>query len=133
MTSVFEDAARARASEANYLAGGGYLCGAVYLAGYVVECKLKILLSKLGKPFPTSGARGHDLRGLWDTAGLRHEDMKGFRRAFLDHWSTNMRYTSIIESEHSPHDLLRGAQELAGYVSMRIIYAQNRRDGRKRS
>src|SRR5262249_15474272 len=34
---VLEDAARARAMEANCLASHGYLCGAIYLAGYVVE------------------------------------------------------------------------------------------------
>jgi hypothetical protein len=55
---VLEDAARARSQEANCLAKEGYPCGALYLAGYVVECRLKELLNKMGKPFPKSGPLG---------------------------------------------------------------------------
>lgn len=117
---MLEDAARARAAEANVLANSGHLCGAVYLAGYVVECKLKTLLNKMGKPFPTSGRGGHDLIGLWTAAGLAASAPSGFRRAFLEYWNTKMRYAAAIESSHSPEDLLRGAQELAGFISNRI-------------
>jgi hypothetical protein len=120
LVSVFEDAARARATEANHLASGGHLCGAVYLAGYVVECKLKILLGKMGKRFPTSGRSGHDLIGLWEAAELRYEDLRGFKKAFLDYWNTSIRYSAVVSSEHRAEDLLRGAQDLAGYVSRRI-------------
>lgn len=95
------------------------MSGALYLAGYVVECKLKLLLSKMGKPYPNAGKPGHDLKTLWDTAGLRRDDQGGFRRAFLEYWSTDLRYSGLVSSEHAPEDLLRGAQELAGYVTKR--------------
>jgi hypothetical protein len=124
VSSVLEDAARARSAEANCLAGEGHLCGAVYLAGYVVECKLKILLGKMGKSFPRAGNKGHDLIGLWRAAGLRDQDVTGFRKAFLDYWNTGIRYTAVVESEHQPEDLLRGAQDLARYVSARIPYVR---------
>jgi hypothetical protein len=116
---VFEDAARARAREAHHLASRGYMSGALYLAGYVVECKLKILLSKMGKPYPTAGRAGHDLKALWDAAGLRHEDRGGFRRAFIEYWSTDLRYSAVVSSIHAPEDLFRAAQNLAGYVTKR--------------
>jgi hypothetical protein len=128
---VLEDAARARGAEANVLAKSGHMCGAVYLAGYVVECRLKTLLNKMGRPFPTSGREGHNLIGLWDSAGLSASAHSGFRRAFLEYWNTKMRYSSTIESPHSPEDLLRGAQELAGFVSSRIAHTRGIR--RRRS
>jgi hypothetical protein len=108
-----------RATESHHLASGGYMSGALYLAGYVVECKLKILLQKMGKHYPTSGSSGHDLVALWDAAGLRYEDQQGFRRAFLDYWKTSLRYSAEISSPHSPEDLLKGARDLAGYVTKR--------------
>ncbi len=129
---VLEDAARARAMEANCLASHGHLCGAIYLAGYVVECKLKILLNKMGKPFPRSGQAGHDLKGLWQAAGLRYEDITGLQRAFLDYWSTGTRYSATVESDHVAHDLLDAAQALAGYVTRRITYTQGPRRGGKK-
>lgn len=118
---MLEDAVRARAAEANHLASGGYMSGALYLAGYVVECKLKILLNKMGKPYPTAGRPGHDLKALWDAAGLRREDQRGFRRAFIEYWSTDLRYSAVVSSVHAPEDLLRAAQELAGYVGKRTM------------
>ena len=116
---MLEDAARARAREAHHLASGGHMSGALYLAGYVVECKLKILLNKMGKPYPSAGRAGHDLKGLWDAAGLRREDQSGFRRAFIEYWSTDLRYSAVVASTHAPEDLLQAAQDLAGYVTKR--------------
>lgn len=129
---MYEDAARMRATEAKHLADGGHLCGALYLAGYVIECKLKDLLNRLGRPFPRSGQAGHDLHGLWDAAGLRREDIGGHKRAFLDYWNTGIRYTCVVDSPHAPRDLLKGAIELAGIVARRVRYARPyRHSGRK--
>lgn len=130
---LYEDAARMRATEARHLADGGHLCGALYLAGYVIECKLKDLLSRSSRPFPRSGQAGHDLRGLWDAAGLRREDLVGHKRAFLEYWSTSIRYTCVVESPHAPTDLLKGAIELAGIVTHRVRYARPLRHGGRKS
>jgi hypothetical protein len=92
--SPFEDAARARATEAACLDANGHTLGAIYLAGYVVECKLKTLLARMRRPFPRSGQQGHDLRALWDAAGLRSADLRGFKRAFMDYWNTGIRYSA---------------------------------------
>jgi hypothetical protein len=130
---VYEDAARMRATEAKHLADGGHFCGALYLAGYVIECKLKDLLNRSGKSFPRSGRAGHDLLGLWDAAGLRKDDLGGHRRAFLNYWSTSIRYTSGVDSPHAPTDLLRGAIELAGIVTHRIRYVRPLQHGGRKS
>jgi len=90
-SQVLEDVARARAAESSVLEQNGHMCGAVYLAGYVIECHLKSLLNKMSKPFPRSGRTGHNLIGLWDAAGLRSRDLRGHRRAFLELWDTNLR------------------------------------------
>jgi hypothetical protein len=107
------------------------MCGALYLAGYVVECRLKTLLHKMGKKVPKSGKAGHDLLGLWHAADLRRSDIRGFRRAFLDFWKTDMRYSATFSSEHSPEDLLRGARDLAGYVAKHIAHRPGVRGGGK--
>lgn len=119
-SNLFEDAALARAREAQCLRTGGHLGGALYLAGYVVECRLKVLLGKMGRKYPKAGRAGHDLVALWQAAGLRYSDLSGFRRAFIDYWSTDLRYSASISSEHSAEDLLDGARDLAGYVTKRI-------------
>lgn len=125
-TGLFEDAARARQTESKLLEQHGHLCAAVYLSGYVVECKLKSLLSKLGRPYPRSGAAGHDLRTLWNAAGLRPQDLTGHRRVFLDTWSTSLRYSAELPSGSSAEDLLTGARDLAAQVNVRIRYARPR-------
>jgi hypothetical protein len=128
---VLEDAARARATEANLLEANGHLCCAVYLSGYVVECKLKSLLNKMGKPFPASGRAGHNLRGLWQAAGLRYGDLSGYRRAFLDIWATDLRYRAKLPEGHTPELLLKGARELAGLVTIRIRNTRGPRGGKR--
>ena len=121
---MLEDAAHARAVESDILARNGHMCGAIYLAGYVVECRLKTLLNKMGKPFPKSGSAGHDLIGLWDAAGLPKARSTGFRSAFLEFWSTSMRYSSEVDSIHSAEDLFRGAKDLASFLSSRIVHVR---------
>ncbi|HLU32603.1 MAG TPA: hypothetical protein VKZ74_01080 [Natronosporangium sp.] len=128
-TPDFEHAARSRAQEAACLAANGHLTGAVYLAGYVIECRLKAYLTFQNRPFPQSGARGHDLRALWEAAGFLAKDLSGFKRAFVDTWSTDIRYSTQLPSAHQPEDLLRAAQELAGFVAKRHAYRRCRRKG----
>ena len=129
---LLEDAARARQRESKLLQEHNHMCGAVYLVGYVVECKLKTLLHKRGRPYPRSGSAGHDLRGLWDAAGLRSQDLSGYKKAFLDTWTTSLRYSSTLPAGTSAEELLRGAQELASYVTSRIRHARPRNKGGRR-
>lgn len=73
----------------------------------------------MGKPYPAAGKAGHDLKALWDAAGLLREEQGGFRKAFIEYWSTDLRYSALVSSAHAPEDLLKGAQELSSYVTKR--------------
>lgn len=126
---MFEDAARLRAQEAKALEDAMLMCGAVYLAGYVVECKLKALLTRMGKSFPRGGSQGHNLLLLWDQAGLSSRTLSGHRKAFLDTWDTSLRYMSVTPSTCQDADLLAGARDLAAFVSTKIRYARSPRKG----
>ncbi len=129
---MLEDVARARARESALLRQHGHSCAAVYLAGYVVECRLKTLLDRQGKRFSRSGTTGHDLVGLWDTAGLRFQDLSGHQREFIQFWKTALRYEAALPLGVDVDNLLRGATELAAMVATRIRYARSAR-GRRRS
>lgn len=105
---------------------------AVYLAGYVVECRLKVLLNRQGKRYPQSGRQGHDLLGLWEHAGLRGQDLSGHRGEFLRLWSTALRYESELPNNVDVENLLTGGRELASMVTVRIRNTQPRRRGSRR-
>jgi len=118
---MLEDVAKQRARESLLLEQNNHMCGAVYLAGYVIECRLKSLLNKMGRPFPRSGRSGHDLVGLWDAAGLRSKDVRGHRRAFLEIWDTSLRYrVDLPPSPCAAKELLIGGRDLAAIVTRQI-------------
>ncbi|WP_404956117.1 hypothetical protein [Streptomyces sp. 147326] len=123
--SNFHEVARLRANETQVLTQGGLLLGAVYLAGYVVECKLKHLLHLKGIRFPRGGSEGHNLRGLWLAAGF--PAARGHAALFLDHWGTELRYETELPKGVDPHDLLAGGRELAQWVTTRIRQAGSNR------
>lgn len=129
---MFEDAARARAREAVLMRQHEYDVAAVYLAGYVVECQLKVLLNRQGKRFATRGREGHDLGGLWEQAGLRAQDLSGHRAEFLRFWSTSLRYDAVLPQGVDVENLLAGSRELASMVAVRIRNAKPQRRGRRR-
>lgn len=129
---VFEDAARARAREASLMRRHGHDVAAVYLAGYVVECRLKHLLQRQGRSLPRSGASGHDLRTLWEQAGLRPQDLSGHRAEFMRFWNTSLRYQVELPKDVDVDNLLQGGRELASMVSVRVRYTQPLRRGRRR-
>jgi hypothetical protein len=129
--SLFEEVARARATEARALQDRGLLCGAVYMSGYVVECRLKALLRKQGKSFPTSGSAGHNLHALWEAAGLRIDDLRGHKREFIDVWNTRMRYWADLPPGMDGISLLAGARELASMVAVRIRHTRGLKGKRR--
>jgi HEPN domain-containing protein len=72
----FQNLARTRAAEAEYLLAGGHYAGAYYLTGYVVECALKACVAKQVKryDFPdkqrVNESYTHDLTKLLSLSGL---------------------------------------------------------------
>ena len=70
--SVLRKIADARLREAMHLRSGGYYSGAVYLAGYAVECLLKAAICRvLGWEQLRSTFAVHDLEGLLLHSGLQ--------------------------------------------------------------
>lgn len=109
-----------KAKDARILWNGNRAVASVYMAGYLVECNLKALLKSKGRKLPTSGRKGHNLRGLIEAAGMKASDFHGFRRAFLERWSTDLRYESSYEDQCDPGGLYNGAIGLAGYLKKQI-------------
>ncbi|HLH69138.1 MAG TPA: HEPN domain-containing protein [Candidatus Dormibacteraeota bacterium] len=113
-------AANERSTDARRLFDTGRHCGAIYMAGYAVECRLKALLEGLGRNFPRAGASGHDLYRLWEAAGFRLQDLKGYRRDFVMTWSTDLRYQPDLPKGANADVLYKGAIELCGYLQTRL-------------
>ncbi|MFI7274297.1 hypothetical protein [Streptomyces sp. NPDC049879] len=128
--SSFNEVANLRAAEVQTLAESKKTLGAVYLAGYVVECRLKHLLHLNGIPFPRSGREGHNLRGLWQSAGLTKP--YGHASLFIDHWDTELRYKVALPVGVDAEDLLQGGQHLAGWVATRVRQTRSRVESRRR-
>jgi HEPN domain-containing protein len=117
------EVAKERSQDARNLSDGKRSLGAVYMAGYSVECYLKAYLQKNGISQPPRGKEGHNLRGLWSAASFRLSDLSdsgGNRTYFLDSWDTRLRYQAALEPNLSADDLMRGAQELAGLIQKRL-------------
>ena len=126
MSTDFGAAATARAIDANQLRLGQRSCGAVYKAGYSVECRLKALLMRMGRSFPTSGQQGHNLRALWAAAGFGIHDLSGARRAFIEFWSTDLRYEAQLPPGTDYDMLFDGVIGLSGYIQLKLRSARRR-------
>ena len=104
--------------------------GAIYLAGYAVECSLKALLQRRGVGFPRQGSEGHHLRGLWASAGFTLRDIpgnKGCETYYVEHWSTNLRYLVTESFPGSSEEMLAGAASLVRLLQTRLARERGRR------
>ncbi|NET56187.1 MAG: hypothetical protein F6K47_08420 [Symploca sp. SIO2E6] len=106
--------------------------GSVYLAGYAIECSLKALLHRQGRPFPQHGNEGHNLKGLWEASGFRLcdlQDTKGIQTFFLQEWNTAWRYETTIPSNPglAIADLMQGAKLLTGKIQTAVRRRPKRR------
>jgi HEPN domain-containing protein len=124
-------AANERSTDAQRLFEADRHCGAVYMAGYAVECRLKALLEELGRHVPRAGPSGHDLCRLWEAAGFRLQDLKGYRQLFVTTWSTDLRYRSELPKGEDVAALYRGAIELCGYLQRRLRNLRRPHRGRR--
>lgn len=116
-----------RERDAHVLREQGRLLGAVYMAGYAVECSLKALVQLQGGKFPTHGPGGHNLRNLSEAAGFKRADLPTLRRQFLDGWCTDLRYSTCFPEGVDGESLYEGARELVFKVKTMIKYSRRRR------
>jgi HEPN domain-containing protein len=108
--------------------------GALYMAGYAVECSFKGLLKLRGANIP-KGREGHNLRNLlnscsipWSSVG----DHRGVKSAFIDVWSVDLRYQgAMIPFGRSYVELVNAASSLSRYVK-KLADREKSRSGRRR-
>ena len=128
---LFRRAAAARREEADVLFAAGHGTGAVYLAGYAVECGFKALLIS-ATPRPDRavlldtfrGRRGHDLDGLRREYVLRGgpwlpEDVANAFNDVVD-WSTDLRYSAKKTPRAIAADFLAATDAVLAWINGRI-------------
>ncbi|MCP2730547.1 HEPN domain-containing protein [Limnofasciculus baicalensis] len=108
--------------------------GAVYMAGYAIECSLKALLQKRGIPFPTHGKEGHHLGNLWKASGLKFSDIKdakGTKIFFLEKekWNTDLRYERFLPNSLGLDiaELMEGAKQLNNWIQTQVNRSKPRK------
>jgi hypothetical protein len=127
----FYQAAMQRMDDARHLTEGNRTTGAVYLAGYAVECMFKALVLSMAprqrhrtivQEF--RGRRGHDL--LWlrkrylDSGGppLPKNVVLAFTQVVG--WTTELRYQAARLDSHVARTFMRHAQTLMDWMDRRI-------------
>lgn len=118
-----------RARDASALRGQERHLAAIYMLGYAVECTLKAHLVLLNKRPPT-GRAGHDLRGMWEEAGFKRNDLSGVRRWFIDQWTTDLRYEKELPGNSDPEELYKAGIHVVGFLQTRLRW-NKRRPGRQ--
>ena len=128
---LFYRAAFGRLEEAGVLSDAGYPTGAVYLAGYGVECALKALIlaavprrrrAETGATF--KGNRAHDfewLVGQYRVAGgppLPNAVVRDLRA--VSTWSTAIRYSPAWLPDAQATAFLRAAENLLQWADGRL-------------
>jgi hypothetical protein len=112
-----------RGADADALAGTRERSiGAIYLAGFAIECSLKAFLRMNGIPFPSSGRAGHNLKALWASCAFRLADLgdsTGHRTFFVTDWSTDLRYSDEQIDAATNTERVRAAKALAGWIQTR--------------
>ena len=124
-------AAKQRSDEANLLLEAGRTTGAVYLAGYTVECFLKaLILASVSAKRRTEilaefrGSRAHNLE--WLGAVYRHETGAVVPRTVTRHlarvasWSTDLRYTTVILRRRDAEEFMESVTAVADWADGRM-------------
>ena len=128
---LFRRAAAARRTEADVLFAAGHGTGAVYLAGYAVECVMKALLlsatprgerAEVMRSF--KGTAGHDLdrlRERYTLAGgawLPREVADAYNG--VTRWGTNLRYSPAETSPQKAAEFLRDVGTICRWADVRL-------------
>jgi HEPN domain-containing protein len=126
----FFRAAGQRLQEAQFLLQNDYTTASVYLAGYAVECILKVLIlasepephhPKTMKSF--RGVHGHDFGWLQDQLLQRRIALPATIVEALNSvrgWTTNLRYDPTIHKRRHAEVFLTAAEDIIRWVGGRL-------------
>ena len=115
------------------MAAGTKSVGSVYLAGYAVESSLKALLMNEGKPRPTHGGEGPNLRALWSSCELALRDLNdtsGSKSYFMSDWTTDLRYQMFRNTDILDSEIVEGAGRVLSRISSLVRRRSQRRNRR---
>jgi len=90
--------------------------GAIYMAGYIIECSLKAYLNAQKRRIPQI----HEIRELWRRTGLRFADLPldktGKVHYFLFDWRVDLRYEVEFRCDYAVDELVATAKWLSGRI-----------------
>jgi len=128
---IFYRAAYVKREEAAVLLDTGYTTGAVYLAGYGIECMLKALIlasvpvarvSEIMGSF--RGSRAHDFEWLrfvyFENGGQRFPSNITRRFTLVNDWSTDLRYLPRFIRDVEAVAFLGAADDIVRWADGRI-------------
>lgn len=128
---LFYRAAKQRYDEAELLLGAGRTTGAVYLAGYTVECMLKALLlasaSRRGRRQMLAEFRGNRAHSI-EWLGMQYRRLVGTalphgvtrKIARLAFWSTDLRYSAVAVKKQSAQEFMESVLVVAEWADGRM-------------
>jgi HEPN domain-containing protein len=120
--TVYRDVAIHRLDDAQALPGQRRYNGAVYLAGYAVECQLKYAYCKrFNVVHLPASLETHDWDVLVEKAQLRAEinldrRMRAFYQALADRWGPSLRYSTSRLSKSEAERLYTELKELYRFI-----------------
>ncbi len=120
--TVFRDVAQVRMGDAVSLRENGRHLGAIYLAGYAIECHLKFAYcQRKGEVYLPAHLEVHDWDKLVDAAGLlpdirRQPTMDAIYSASADTWGPSLRYRTVKYSAGEANRLYNELSELYDFL-----------------
>jgi HEPN domain len=127
----FYQSARQRLEDAEFLLEAERTTGAIYLAGYSVECMLKALLlcvvpldKKAGLVASFRGAKAHDYDWLkaryFENGGPAFPSQIAKDFSLVDTWTTDLRYKAGTTKRRDAEAFLRAANEIMEWADRRL-------------
>ena len=127
----FYQSAKQRFEDAEFLLEAERTTGAIFLAGYSVECMLKALILSVVPPDRRSemldsfrGARAHDYDWLkakyFENGGPPFPSSVSKSFSLVDTWRTDLRYKSGMSKRGDAESFLTAAKEIMDWADGRL-------------
>lgn len=125
--TLFREVARVRLEDAGVLLAQRRQGGAVYLAGYAVECLLKwAITERLEEAYLPAEFETHDLDELLTAAGL-HNSIKQDRQLWAaysslsESWGPELRYLAKAPKQIDAERLYREIEQVYSWIAERCL------------